>query len=490
MNRPQLLNPSLPVSHLQPRRPKSSDGWKRQRYGLMGLVCVMLGTAMAVFSVPFDPEPQGALRLSGLFMACGMLAAPAFSILNDRRNALRSENVAGVALVYWVLLDLIQGAYPLENISQQTAQLALIMVGVFVSALWLGCLMRPMSPPKSLLRMANISFPASAVFAVILVFFGLCMLNFALPCKMDLVLMFSSLQKGRFSVPWAASHEGGWMSFIHHLGYFGYLLPALTVVLWNRQGKVTVEVLISVVCSATALVFIGHGGGRRVIGVMVLSALATWLLSRKRVAIRHFVTAAAIAAGLLLALQFMLFIRGDGFQKHGFRALLHAGESIMGEKHGAYSHLHVDDNFFRLCQIIEIIPQRHPYVYYKYIYWVAVRPIPRVVWESKPVDGGFNLTEEVNAQASLSSSIVGELYLSWGIVAVFFGGLIYGRLATLPTAFLHTGRLTMGPLIYGYITMILLVGSRSMIEVVLFSYSILAILLFAPLFRGRKVKRV
>ncbi len=488
MNRPMLSPPPAPVGFTPVRRNAQFDGWRRQQYCLTGIVSVLLMTVLAIMSVPANPEPAGAMRLSGVFMTFGLLAAPVISMLNDRRNVLRAENVAASALAYWVMLDLIQGAYPLENIDKGTAQLAILCVGVFVSALWLGCLPSPVSPPKSLLRIAAVNVPAPVIFFVILIFFTLCMLNFAIPCNFDPVLMVNALNRARFDVPWAATHEGGWASFLHHLVYFGYLLPALTVVLWNRRERLTPEVLISAVCSIVTLMFVGHGGGRRIIGVMILSAIATWLLSRKKIAARHLVMTGIMMFSLLLFMQFMLFIRSEGFQKDGFKALLQARDSIMGETRGAYDHLHVDDNFFRLCQLIDFIPRRHPYVYYEYIYWVAVRPIPRVVWEGKPLNGGFDLAEETNSQASLSSSIVGELYLSWGIGAVFFGGLIYGRLATLPTAFLKTGRLTMGPLIYGYLTMILLVGSRSMIEVVLFSYSILAVMLFSPLFKRRKAR--
>ena len=221
------------------------------------------------------------------------------------------------------------------------------------------------------------------------------------------------------------------------------------------------------------LAFIGQGGGRRIIGVMLLSAMATWLISRSRIKLSHLILSTAMLGGLLVALQALLFIRSTGFRDNGFSAISVAIDSIFGEKRGAYDHLHVDDNFYRLCQITDIIPDHHPYVYHKYIWWVSVRPIPRILWPGKPLNGGFNLTEQVGAQASLSSSIVGELFLSWGLLAVAAGGFIYGRLATLPSLLLRAERTSLGPLIYGYLTMILLVGARSMIEVVLFSYSII-----------------
>ena len=52
--------------------------------------------------------------------------------------------------------------------------------------------------------------------------------------------------------------------------------------------------------------------------------------------------------------------------------------------------INVDDNFYRLAQTIQIVPERHDYVYHEQIVYTLVRPIPRAVWADKPVSGGFD----------------------------------------------------------------------------------------------------
>lgn len=453
------------------------DQWCGAHYGSMGLVSALSGTIIALCLVPADVQPRGALVLPALALTLGFLFVPFVSSIGNFRNVFRPENIASSSLVYWVLLDLLQGAYPLRNISAATAEFSLLLTGGFVCFLWLGVMLPPLRAPRSLIHVAGVKTSSSAVFRTIILFFALCMARFAIACRFDPVLMFSSLTKGRFSTPWAAGHTGGWQSFLDHLSYFGYLLPALTVVLYNRSRSINVQVVLSVLMSLCAMVFIASGGGRRICGVMVLAALATWILSRRTVKIRHAVLSAGLMLGLLVLMQFLLHIRSGGLERtDGDSAFARALSAFTGDKDAntsKYDHIHVDDNFFRLCQIVDIIPDRHPYVYHRYIWWVLVRPIPRAIWPGKPESGGFNLTEQVGAQASLSSSIVGELYLSFGLVAVALGGFLYGRLSTLPTVFFRCSRDSLGPLIVGYLALVLFVGARSMIEIILFSYSII-----------------
>ncbi len=454
-----------------------NDQWCGARFGTMGFVAAFLGTFAAATLVPSNVSTRGALFVPAAVMAISFLFVPAVSSIGNLRNVFRAENIAASSLVYWVLLDLLQGSYPLENVSAETARFSLILTGTFVSFLWVGVMLPALRAPQSLTSIAKARVPSSAVFRTIVVFFILCMLRFAISCKFDFVLMFSSLSKGRFSTPWAASHTGGLSAVLDHLSYFGYLLPALTVVLHNRLPGFRRQVILSILMSLIAMAFIASGGGRRICGVMILAALGTWVLSRRTIRIQHAILSVSLILGLLVLMQFLLLVRSFGLENtDGQPAFQRALSAFTGEKNentSKYDHIHVDDNFLRICQIVKIVPESHPHVYHKYIWWVLVRPIPRIIWPGKPEDGGFNLTEEVDAQASLSSSIVGELYLSYGFVAVALGGFLFGRLSTLPSVFYKFPHDSLGPLMAGYLSMVLLVGARSMIELILFSYSII-----------------
>lgn len=455
---------------------RKAIGYFGATYGVVGLIAASIGTVIAITLVPEDVNARGALRFSAFVMAIGFLFVPVLSSIGNFRNVFRCENVASAGLVYWVLLDLLQGSYPLTGIDPRTAKFALFLTGAFVSAVWVGVMMKPVPPPMALLQLATIRLSSNAVFRLIVVFFTVCMARYAFACSFNLKLMIESLSKGRFSMPWSAAHSGGLQAILDHFSYFGYLLPAMTVVLFNVSRRVGYQCWLALIMSLIAIVFIGSGGGRRLYGVMILSALATWILSRRTLSYRHLAVTVGLVFGLLLMLQCVLYIRSAGLRDSGDDTIVYrAIASFSGSKNanaGRYDHIHVDDNFYRLCQIIQFIPSKYPFVYHRYFWWVAVRPIPRVIWPDKPLDGGFNLAEQVDSKASLSSSIVGELYLSMGAIAVLLGGFVQGRASTMPSVFLSGSRDSLSPLIAGYLTMTIFVGMRSAIELILFSYSI------------------
>ena len=106
--------------------------------------------------------------------------------------------------------------------------------------------------------------------------------------------------------------------------------------------------------------FLSQGGGRRIIGVTVGAAIIVWVQSQPSLNLRKIVTVGAAMIGLLWAMQFMLNIRTVGFDEFMF-----SGET-------EYDYLHVDDNFLRLAQIIQLVPAQHDYVYLQQLIFTAV----------------------------------------------------------------------------------------------------------------------
>jgi oligosaccharide repeat unit polymerase len=199
------------------------------------------------------------------------------------------------------------------------------------------------------------------------------------------------------------------------------------------------------------------------------AAIICWVLKQERINLKKLLLSLIFLAGLLIFMQFMLEYRGTGFQ-----AITDEEKSIE------YSYLHVDDNFLRLSQIIERVPEQHPYTYEKQIFFYAVRPIPRIIWPGKPVDPGFDLTSLSGLEGvSLSSSAIGEFYLSWGWVAVLFGGLVYGKLANTVSTLLAEMKGTSAVLVYSLATMAVFAGMRSIIEIILMSYTLVAWIIVA-----------
>jgi hypothetical protein len=237
------------------------------------------------------------------------------------------------------------------------------------------------------------------------------MLNFAIPCNFNVFEMAYYVGQERWAAPWGRGQLGGWDAFLDHLQYFGYLLPILTVVIGRRVGVRNARTLICVALSIVMTLFLAQSGSRRVIGVVAGMALVLWVLDQRQLRLKHLIATGLSVVVLLLALQVMLEYRNVGL------GVLVGGDANVSrlEKRQLLEeqHLRVDDNFYRLCQIIQLIPQSYGFVYHQYLVYVLVRPVPRVFWPEKPVDPGFDLPSALGVEGvSYSYSVIGELYMS------------------------------------------------------------------------------
>lgn len=442
----------------------------------LGVTATFVSTLLALLLVPDDPYPAGALFPSALVMTLGLLVAPAASFTKSPRALLRIENLIAVAPVYWLLLDLLQGAYSLTLVSPASVEKAFVAIGLFVCSVWAANFVPAWAPPRVITRAASFAVNERNLFVLILIFFTLGFLRFAYPAGFDPWVMADSLLSPRWSAPWGRGQLGGWDAFLDHLAYFGYVLPTLTVLLGLRNGWLTRKTVVAVLLSLIMLLFLMQGGGRRIIGVVVGTAMICWFLEQRVIRLRQLLVVCAGTLMLVVTMQIMLEYRDSGF-----------GEAFADEgKELRYGHLHVDDNFLRLSQIIELVPESHPYVYENHLAYILLRPIPRVLWEGKPIDPGFDLSNALGERGvSLSSSAVGELYLSFGLIGVFIGGLVYGRLAGMFGVLLLPLPGTSRTLVYSLAAMTLVAGMRSLVEVVLMSYALLAWIVVSRIVLGR-----
>jgi hypothetical protein len=294
--------------------------------------------------------------------------------------------------------------------------------------------------------------------------------------------MIYYLGQERWAAPWGRGQLGGWDAFLDHLQYFGYLLPVLTVVIGRRAGLRNPRTIAGIGMSIIVALFLAQSGSRRVIGVVIGMALILWVLDQQRLRVKQFLTIVFAVVALLLALQVMLEYRNVGLG-----TLVGKGTSISGRSEKSRlleeQHLRVDDNFYRLCQIIQLIPASYPFVYHKYFIYVMVRPVPRVFWPGKPVDPGFDLPTALGVEGvSFSYSVIGELYMSLGLIGVALGGWFYGRVAAMARDLLARGTTQGALVIYSIVVMALFSGMRSILELILVSYVVLAWVALSHLF--------
>jgi len=452
------------------------------RSTLLALLSTTMATTMAVLLIPDDPSTEGALFYPALVMSAGLATAPLFTALRYPKALLRGECLLSLAPIYWLLLDLLQGVYAMEDVKADQVRLAFLAIGLFVVMVWLGVLRRSWRIPTVLISSASQEFSVNTYFALAVACFALGMLNFAIPCNFNVFEMVYYLGQERWAAPWGRGQLGGWDAFLDHLQYFGYLVPVLTVVVGRRAGLRNPRTIICIVMAVIVALFLAQSGSRRVIGVVAGMALILWILDQHRLRVKHLVMTTVALLALLLTLQVMLEYRNVGLSVLVGKGEIPSGRfekrSILEEQ-----HLRVDDNFYRLCQIIQLIPESHPFVYHKYLLYVIVRPVPRVFWPDKPVDPGFDLPTALGVQGlSLSYSVIGELYMSLGFIGIALGGWFYGRVASTASGLLARCNTQGALVIYSIVVMALFSGMRSILELILVSYVVLAWVAMSHLF--------
>jgi oligosaccharide repeat unit polymerase len=461
-----------------PSRNAAASTWLKQEYPIyptLGLVSTMIGTLAAIFMIPANSNTPDALFPSALVMTIGLAIAPLAAAYRSPRTLLRTEHILALSPIYWLLLDLLQEAYTLESLYKTSITGTFFSIGLFTTGVWLAVFFRPPNLPKPVANAAQHSLSPRTIFKLILVFFAIAILKFAYPCHFNPVEMIINLGSDRWSAPWARESLGGWDSFIDHFDYFGYLLPTLTTLLVIRSRRVTMPVVVSVFLTALITAFLAQSGGRRIIGVVLGAAIICWVLEQHKLKLKQIIIALVSVALVLGIMQWMLEFRNTGLQ------------AMSQKEELQYSYLHVDDNFLRLAQTITLVPDYYPYVYHRQIIFTLVRPIPRVFWPDKPVDPGFDLPTALGIEGiSYSYSVIGDWYICAGWVGVFFGGLIYGGLARTAGQLLRQNSQSANSIVYSLIAMALFAGFRSMLELVLMSYAILAWMLISWLMLPKK----
>jgi hypothetical protein len=442
--------------------------WTWEIHPWLGLCATILGTIVAWLLVPEHCDIPGQLMWSALAMSIGLVVVPLRVIFTSPGSIFHPIPITAASPVYWLLLDLIQGTYGLKSISQGEVRLALIAIGLFCSFVWVAGLARPRRVPKLIKDAASISLDTETLFGIGIAAFCLAFLRFGIPAEFDLAAMLAQFSESRWAAPWSRGALGGWDAFLDHVGYFGYVLPPITAFLARKKGLLHWRTLLLLVMTFIILALFSTGGGRRIVGVMVGSGLVVWFLSSSLPSRKDLLILGALGFGLLIFMQTMLVYRGVGISAA-------FSEETEVEEEEKPDTLRVDDNFLRLTQVIQFIPDLHPHSGMKYVVFIAIRPVPRVLWPNKPINPGFDLPAFLGMRGvSLTMSLVGELYLAFGFVGCAGGGLLLGFLANTLGQVLRDGATPGALIIFGGSLLALFAGMRSGIELVLMSYGVLA----------------
>ena len=439
--------------------PRTMNATQAANYGILA---IPVGCLAALAVLPASLSEPGALMFSSWLLAIGLLTGMiADVLLNGIHRIFRAEHIGMMAVIVVIFAEPLQSFYVTDQ-ATEVVQKTFIAVAVFGTAFALGSSLWPGKLPKSLIALASRSYSSLTMLKMALACWTIAMVGYFAASGYSITVMIEGLGAGRWGSPWARGSLGDWTAFRDFLSYFGYPLPTFAVFIRLREKSwFDLKVVAALFCAATFLPFPAQGGGRRVIVVILGSALVTWLCAHRiNLKVRHYAALAAISLLSVIGLEIMLAQRNEGLQ-------------TITYKKDDFTGLHVDNNFDTLSSTLQIFPEDADYLYHKYIWYTIVRPIPRILWEGKPVSGGFDLAAYRGWRGvSLANTIVGELYMSFGWIAIVLGGILLGRLASTWSQLLDGNFATSGLALYGMGTMCLFIGIRSMLELVLMTYPI------------------
>ena len=134
------------------------------RHPAIGIASTLIATFVAVNLIPDHPEPEGALLWPALVLSAGLLVAPIAAAFRQAKALLRAEHLLVMAPIYWLLLDLLQGAYPMDGISVTEIEEAFVGIGIFVCCVWIGSMGRSWRVPSFIKDTVSKDLPSSVYF--------------------------------------------------------------------------------------------------------------------------------------------------------------------------------------------------------------------------------------------------------------------------------------------------------------------------------------
>ena len=420
-------------------------------------------------------------RISYILAAVLLLHPIMLFFREGYKVVLRADVLICTSFIYWTLLDLIQERYTLNHMDMIDVRYAFMLIALFCIFVQLAARYK-LELPRMVSNAAGVDVKSNYLLAILAGCVMIGLFYFWHSAYYSFDYMINSLTKPRFMAPWARSQSGGLSSFIFHLKYFGYIAPALTSIIIVKERKVNLKVAIAITLTLFFCFFEFQNGARRIIGFLAGSGVITYLVAmRDRLRLRHMVILGTLTIAVIILMDMQLQFRRIGYENMFDRYELEEFETVK-----------VDDNFYRITQIVQFVPSTHPFSGLQYLVWAFGRPIPRYFWESKPLSPGFNIAELAGEyNVSLSMTVVGEAYASYGWMMVALMGIFYGLLSGTFNQILESRLNTMGYALYATGLLALLAGVRSIADMIVFSYAFLVILLlYKTIIEPRRRKQI
>lgn len=190
-----------------------------------------------------------------------------------------------------------------------------------------------------------------------------------------------------------------------------------------KKGKLPFSFILVFLFSSILLILLGERGH---FVFLIVSMLVIYHYTKKRI---RLIPVFMFALFLYLFLVMYGQYREFGLQK------ANKIEARENYKLGlAFTYKKVVENFdqlIRVKDIVKYVPEKLEYQYGKTFFNLLVKPIPSRIWPEKPQGAGYYVTKSLYpkhfaANASIATSLLGELYLNFHIIGIILGMFVFG----------------------------------------------------------------
>lgn len=203
----------------------------------------------------------------------------------------------------------------------------------------------------------------------------------------------------------------------------------------HRFNPASWAVLLLTLGMAVGISTAGGIGRRDVVAVLVAVPWVWYFASlRYRGMASIAMPVAALAAAGVLFIAAYTAIRSRGVEEHKAPSV---GERLSQISNivtnptisqGAVENLLYTDTAGNTMFIFNTYPSSFGYMPFHSLWWIAVNPVPRFLYPSKPEALGIILQKQMGVEANLGPGIIGQAWTEGGIIAVVIFALAFGVL--------------------------------------------------------------
>jgi oligosaccharide repeat unit polymerase len=387
-----------------------------------GSTAIIIVGLLVTYLVGFSAD-----RVNGLFTIAAVGVGLSLAIATAVEGAAGVRSLIRVdILILWVLygLTLLEFLFPQPEseavISLDAAMNGMLAVILGFAGLAIGRHLVPWRQTSRVMAFPNVR--PKHIFALFILATVLGYLHILLAVNFDLLEMLREMSLPRGAQSWGRGQYGGDLSsLLFEVGALIYLIPPIAGLIYARASEFQPmqKVFVTVVFLVT--MYYGFAGGtRNVLATYVITFCGAYFLNKRNIQLSKIVfQGCAVAVALLVLMYYMLEFRNAGLSNFSF--------SEQGR-----DTLYIDHNIVIISELTNVFPSQYGFLGLEIPFSALIHPIPRMLWPGKPEGLSVGIESAVGAtQATVSSTFVGEAYMSGGMLGVVLAGLLLGAAAEL-----------------------------------------------------------